>query len=98
MRVRTGALAWVALLAACASRAPESADLPASRDDVTAALYKQLELVLARHEELAHDETPAALREREELARTAGEISVHLARLDPNADLRTLIEQAERAR
>jgi len=94
--VRPAALAL--LLAACAAHPVEQPDLPASRADVAAALHKQLELVLERRESLADKGDEAARRERAELLRLAGEITVRIARVDPHADLKTLVEKLERAR
>jgi len=93
--VKAAALAL--LLAACAARPQEDSNLPASREDVAAALHKQIELVLERRESLAEKTDAASRREREELLRRAGEIAVRIARVDPHADLKTLVEKLERA-
>jgi hypothetical protein len=86
------------LLAACASRAPVQEELPANRDDVTAALYAQLARVLERHAALANDESPAAARERAELRRLADEIAVRIVGIDRDADVDKLVDQLERTR
>lgn len=86
-----------AMLAACASSAPEQGELPANRDDVTAALYAQLARVLDRHAAIAGDESEAAARERAELRRLADEIAVRIVRIDPDADVDALVQQLERA-
>jgi len=89
-------VAVLALLAACVTRAPVQEEVPASREDVTASLYKQLDLVLARQAEIEND--PAANAEREELLRLAAEIAVRIVRIDPDADVRHLVHRVERAR
>ena len=86
------------LLAACATQAPVQEELPASRDDVAAALYAQLARVLDRHAAIGGDESEAAARERAELRRLADEIAVRIVRIDPEADVDALVEQLERAR
>lgn len=84
--------------AACASQAPVQEELPANRDDVTAALYAQLDRVLERHAALADDESTAAARERVELLRLADEIAVRIVGIDRDADVDRLVEQLRRAR
>jgi hypothetical protein len=86
------------VLAACATQAPVQEELPANRDDVTAALYAQLTRVLDRHAAIAGDESEAATRERKELKRLAEEIAVRIVSIDRNADADALVEQLERAR
>jgi hypothetical protein len=86
------------LLAACAGTAPEPADVSATREDVTASLYRQLELVLARQEELASEVGPQAERERQELLRLAAEIAIRIVRIDPEADGRVLVDRIDGAR
>jgi hypothetical protein len=86
------------LLAACASQAPVEEELPANRDDVTAALYAQLARVLDRYTALANDDSPAAARERVELRRLADEIAVRIVGIDRDADVGKLVDQLERAR
>jgi hypothetical protein len=83
------------LLFACATQAPEQAELPANRDDVTAALYAQLARVLDRHAALAKDESDGAVRERAELRRMADEIAVRIVSIDRNADVDALVKQLE---
>jgi hypothetical protein len=92
------ALVAAALLGACQSGKPLPEDPPASREDVTAALQDQLDLVLARHDALAGSEDPAALEERHELARLADEIALRLVRIDPEADVEELKAKLERTR
>jgi hypothetical protein len=82
--VRRAAL-LLALAAACATPAPESGDIPANRADVTAALYRQLEMVLERRAEIEGADSPSAEREREELNRLAAEITLRILRIDPDA-------------
>ncbi|MHC5043187.1 MAG: hypothetical protein ACYTGI_12525 [Planctomycetota bacterium] len=84
------------LLAACATQAPVQEELPANRDDVTAALYAQLARVLDRHAALAKNESEAAARERAELRRLADEIAVRIVSIDRDADVDALVEQLER--
>ncbi|MHC4816963.1 MAG: hypothetical protein ACYTF8_02715 [Planctomycetota bacterium] len=86
------------ILAGCATQAPAQEELPANRDDVTAALYAQLARVLDRHEAIAGDESEAATRERTELRRLAEEIAVRIVSIDRNADADALVKQLERAR
>ena len=81
-------------LASCAARPPEDEELPANRSDVAMSLYRQLDLVIARHDELGSG--PGSEREREELRRLAHEIAVRIVRIDPNADVRALVEKVER--
>lgn len=85
------------MVAACSATAPEQEELPANRDDVTAALYAQLAQVLERHAAIAGDESEAAARERAELRRLADEIAVRIVRVDPDADVDALVQQLERA-
>ncbi|MHC4931108.1 MAG: hypothetical protein ACYTGV_02835 [Planctomycetota bacterium] len=86
------------LAAACASTPSTPTEVPASEADVTASLYKQLELVLHRQAELEGASTEEAKEERAELLRLAAEIAVRIARMDPQADIPALIEQVESAR
>ena len=86
------------LLAACASRPPSPPSVSASRTDVTASLYQQLDLVLARQAELADATEEAAVRERAELLRLAAEIAIRIVRIDPQADGDALVDRIEQAR
>ena len=87
------------LLAACATQAPVQEELPANRDDVTAALYAQLARILERHAAIAGDGSAAATRERTVLRRMSDEIAVRIVRIDPGADVDVLVEQlGERSR
>lgn len=86
------------LLAACASQAPVQEELPANRDDVTAALYAQLARVLDRHAAIEGDESAAAARERTELRRLAEDIAERIVGIDRDADVDALVEQLRRAR
>ena len=88
--IRFPALLLPLLLAACATPETPETEIPARRTDVVAALYKQLELVLARYEELADDPSDAAIRERAELLQTAREIRLRIVHFDPHADLDAL--------
>jgi len=97
-RVRLAACALAAAVAGCASVAPEPEETPASRDDVAAALYHQLELVLDREAVLEREGDEAAGQERAELLRLAAEIAVRIVRIDPQADIKDLVERVERAR
>ncbi len=96
--MRGAAQVLLLLALACSSPAPPPEELPARRQDVAAALYEQLDLVLARHEALEGEPGPEAERERRALARLAGEITFRLARLDPNADVADLLNRLERTR
>ena len=86
------------LTAACVHSAPVQEDVPASREDVTASLYKQLDLVLARQATLEANNDPGTAAEREELLRLAAEIAVRIVRIDPDADVRHLVHRVEQAR
>jgi len=91
-----GAVACL-FLAACATQSPVQEELPANRDDVTAALYAQLARVLDRHAAIAGHESEAAVRERTELRRLAEEIAVRIVSIDREADADALVKQLERA-
>jgi hypothetical protein len=86
------------LLAACRSTPQAQDDVSASRADVTASLYRQLELVLARQAELATEPELAARNERAELLRLAAEIAFRIVRIDPQANGESLLERIEQAR
>ncbi len=90
---RLPALLLPLLCAACATPERPEPEVPARRTDVVAALYKQLELTLARYEELAGDESEAAIRERAELLQTARDIRLRIVHFDPNADLEALARE-----
>ena len=87
------------LLAACTSTPQHPPAASASRADVTASLYLQLDLVLARQAELAvHNDDDAAMRERADLLRLAAEIAIRIVRIDPQANGDALVERIEKAR
>ncbi len=86
-------LLFATLSAGCATAPQEDAELPARKDDVTQALYRQLDLVLRHREELAA--RPDTKRDRERLTRLAGEIALRIARIDTDADVRTLLRRIE---
>ena len=90
--------ALMLLLAACASRPSTPTTAAASRADVTASLYQQFDLVLARQAELADATDGAATRERAELLRLAAEIAIRIVRIDPQADGNALVDRIEQAR
>ena len=90
--------ALMLLLAACASRPPTETTAAASRADVTASLYQQLDLVLARQAKLADATDGAATRERAELLRLAAEIAIRIVRIDPHANGYALVDRIEQAR
>lgn len=87
-----------AALAGCAASRPVPEDPPASRDDVTAALHEQLDLVLARRAALADSTDPGAWEERQELTHLADEIALRIVRIDPDADVEALKAKLEQAR
>ena len=91
-------LGWLLLVAACAAPAIDPEEPPADREDVSGALHRQLDLVLARHNELAETGEPLARQERAELGRLANEITLRIFRIDPNADVRALLEKTESTR
>lgn len=64
-----------------------------SRAEATAALYLQLDGVLERRAELRDD--PEAAPERAELLELAEAIVVQIARIDPQADLGSLVRRVE---
>jgi hypothetical protein len=98
MRPRALAALVPFALLACAAREPEPDEPPAQRADVIAALYRQLDLVVARYEEIENDPGPAAAAEREELADRAHSIAMKIVRVDPDADVQTLTARVERVR
>lgn len=98
MRPRVLAAVAAIVLAACAARETEPDEPPAQRADVVAALYRQLDLVVARYEALEEDPGPAAADERAELAERARAIAMKIVRVDPDADVHTLTAQLERVR
>jgi len=80
----------LALVAGCRSTRPPAEEVPARQADVVAALYKQLDAVLARYEALADEAGEGAVRERGELLDRARRIRLRIVHFDPNADLRAL--------
>lgn len=90
------ACATALLLVACAAPRDERGETEAGRPQVVAALYRQLDLVLARRAELARSADPEA--ERAECARLALDIAVRIASVDPDADLRALVARVREAR
>lgn len=94
--MRRAAALFLASLGACATRAPVDEELPADRSDVAQSLYEQLDLVIARHDALGRDGDAMAEREREDLRRLAHEIAVRIVRIDPNADVRALVDKVEK--
>ncbi|MHC4957549.1 MAG: hypothetical protein ACYTGN_04175 [Planctomycetota bacterium] len=79
--------------AACTTAQPSDTEIEAKREDVTASLYRQLDLVLARQEKLADEPTQDALNERSELLRLAAEIAIRIVRIDPQADGQRLVDR-----
>ena len=90
--------AWLLVFAACVAKPPSSEELPADRDDVAVALYKQFDEVLTRRTEIREAEGEEAQREKEELDRLADEIAVRIVRIDPDADVSALVRKLEAAR
>jgi hypothetical protein len=90
--MRRKGLCLLLALAACHAPMPMT-DEPAtaSRKDVTLALYRQLQLVLERHQELATEDSELAREEQDELVRLAAEIAVRIVRIDPKADVDGLV-------
>ena len=86
------------LMGACAGTAERDERVAADRKDVQHALYRQLDEVLARRKSIAGEAGEAATREREELDRLADEIAVRIVRLDPEADVDTLVRRLEQSR
>jgi hypothetical protein len=98
MRLRALAAVAPFALLACTARETEPDDPPAQRADVIAALYRQLDLTIARYEEIEEDPGPAAASEREELSARAHAIALKIVRVDPDADVQTLTARVERVR
>ena len=86
------------LLAACASKPPQHDEVHASRADVTASLYRQLEFVLEQQSALADQVDDAAMAERAQLLRLAIDIAVSIVRIDPDADRDILADRINDAR
>ena len=84
------------LLAGCTAPAERDERVAADREDVTHALYAQLDEVLERRKTIALEEGDGAQREREELDRLAEEIAKRIVRLDPDADVDALVHRLER--
>jgi len=92
--MRRKGLCLLLALAACHAPPPEP-DEPAtaSRQEVTLALHRQLQLVLERYQQLATDNSEFAREEQDELVRLAAEIAVRIVRIDPKADVDGLVFQ-----
>ena len=86
------------LLAGCASTAESDERVPADRDDVRHALHRQFDEVVARYQAIADEEGPEATRERAELRELANKIAERIVRLDPAADVDTLVRRLEEMR
>ena len=85
------ALVAIGIQAACHTPPPPEEPTTASRSEVTAALYSQLQLVLERYDELGDSDSEAARDEQDELVRLAAEIAVRIVRVDPEADVNGLV-------
>jgi len=94
-RARRAAALVPLLLAACGTTAVQEERTSAEREDVCAALYRQLDEVLARRDSIAGEDDSAA-RERDDLARLADDIAVRIVRLDPEADVEAIVKRLER--
>jgi hypothetical protein len=81
------------LLAACAAPADRDERVAADRKDVTHALYRQLDEVLAQRNALAKEPGEDAARTRDELDALAQQIAEHIVRLDPEADVDALVQR-----
>ncbi len=86
------------LLAGCSAPSDREERVAADRQDVTHALYVQLDEVLARRKAIANEEGEALERERADLDRLADEIAKRIVRLDPNADVDVLVRRLEQSR
>jgi len=91
-------LALAPLLVACAAPPPKAPDAEAGRPQVVEALHRQLDLVLARYAELSGNGDGAAGAERAACARLAVDIAVRIASVDPDADMRQLIDRVRETR
>jgi len=96
--MRARALPALLLAAACAGAPEPAEEIPANREDVAAALYRQLDEVLARLKDIRGDDEPEAEVEREQLDRLAHDICIRIVRVDPDADPDTLVRKLEDAR
>lgn len=83
-------------LAGCRSGRGEAEEPPVTRADASAALYRQFDAVLERRRALL--EEPDREEERERLLDLAEAIVVEIARIDPQADLRSLVRRIDRER
>lgn len=92
--MRHKGLCLLLALAACHTPPPEAEQPPtASRKEVTLALHRQLQFVLARYKELAAEDSREARDEQDDLVRLAAEIAVRIVRIDPRADIDGLVFQ-----
>jgi len=98
VRATASAFLLACVAAGCASRTIDEDGLPARRADVTAALYRQLDLVIDWRVELAANRDEDTARERERLSRLADEIALRIVRIDPDVDLQRLQEKLESGR
>ncbi|HEX5138257.1 MAG TPA: hypothetical protein VFY93_14870 [Planctomycetota bacterium] len=83
------------LLAACAAPHEEDDRVAADRKDVTEALHRQFDEVLARRDAIAKEPGESAVREREELDDLAHGIAERIVRLDPDANVNELLDRLE---
>lgn len=85
--LRCCALALVLANVSCRTPQPEPEPATATRAEVTDALYRQLELVLERHDNLVLKKTAATADEQGILVELATEIAIRIVRIDPRARL-----------
>ena len=81
------------LLLACSAPPEHEERVAADRQDVTHALYRQLDEVLARRDAVAKEPGEAAAQTHAELDDLAHRIAEHIVRLDPEADVDTLVRR-----
>lgn len=85
------------LLAGCATPRESDDRVAADRADVTHALHRQFDEVLARRDAIAKEQGDGAARERAELDDLAQRIAERIVRLDPDANVDELVRRLERA-
>ena len=84
------ALPLLLLLGGCSAPGERDERVAADRRDVTHALYRQLDEVLARRNAIPRDSAEPAAHTRVELDDLAHRIAEHIVRLDPEADVDVL--------
>jgi len=86
------------LLGACNTPKESDEHVAADREDVKHALHRQFDEVLQRYQALEGDDSEEAADERADLEALANRIAERIVRLDPNADVDTLVRRLEQMR